>query len=50
MTLKQHIEFAIEEWMKTKDPRRKKLILFWSEEIPELTDRILKEVKKEIKE
>ena len=45
MTIKQKIEFAIEEWMKTKDHRKKKLVLLWTEDVPELADEILKEIK-----
>lgn len=44
MTIKQKVEFAIEEWMKTKDKRKKKLVLMWNEDIPELADIILKEI------
>ena len=44
MTIKQQIEFAIGEWMKTKDTRKKALVLLWSEDIPEITDRILVEI------
>ena len=44
MTIKQQIEFAIGEWMKTKDTRKKALVLLWSEDIPEIADRILVEI------
>lgn len=44
MTKKQQIEFAIEKWMATKDKRKKKLALLWSEEIPDLADMILIEM------
>ena len=47
MTKKQHIEFAIEEWMKTKDKRKHKLVLLWTEDIPELADKILAELGSE---
>jgi len=44
MTIKQQIEFAIGEWMKTKDTRKKALVLLWSEDIPEIANRILVEI------
>lgn len=44
MTRKQQIEFAIESWMATKDKRRKKCVLLWSEEIQDIADRIIKEI------